>query len=43
MEIPMVKVIHLQLPDLTVDGASITFPEIRFDRQSRVVLAPLNC
>lgn len=35
--------VWVTLPDLTVDGASIAFPEIRFDRQFRVVLAPLNC
>ena len=35
--------VWVKLPDLTVDGALIAFPEIRFDRQSRVVLAPLNC
>jgi hypothetical protein len=33
----------VKLPDLTVDGAIIAFPEIRFDRQFSVVLAPLNC
>lgn len=33
----------LQLPDLTVDGASVVFTPIRFDRHSRVALAPLNC
>jgi hypothetical protein len=31
------------LPDLTVDGKRVAFPEIRFERQSRLVLAPLNC
>ena len=35
--------VWVTLPDLTVDGASITFPEIRFDRRSRVIFAPLNC
>jgi hypothetical protein len=35
--------IWVKLPDLTVDGASVTFPEIRFDRRLRVALAPLNC
>lgn len=33
----------VRLPDLTVDGAAVTFPAIRFDRRSTVVLAPLNC
>lgn len=35
--------VWVKLPDLTVDGASIAFPEIRFDRRFRAVLAPLNC
>jgi hypothetical protein len=35
--------IWVKLPDLTVDGALVTFPDIRFDRRFRVVLAPLNC
>ena len=30
--------VWVKLPDLTVDGKSITFPEIRFDRRSHVVL-----
>lgn len=33
----------VKLPDLTVDGALVAFPEIRFDRRTSVVLAPLNC
>ena len=35
--------IWVKLPDLTVDGAPVTFPEIRFDRRFSVILAPLNC
>lgn len=35
--------VWVKLPDLTVDGVSIAFPEIRFDRRVRVVLAPVNC
>jgi len=35
--------VWVKLPDLTVDGAPVAFPEIRFDRQFRLVLAPLNC
>ena len=35
--------VWVKLPDLRVDGARVVFPEIRFDRQSRLVLAPLNC
>lgn len=35
--------IWVKLPDLTVDGAPVAFPEIRFDRRLRVILAPLNC
>lgn len=35
--------VWVKLPDLTVDGAPVTFPEIRFDRRLRTVLAPLNC
>ena len=35
--------IWVKLPDLTVDGAPIAIPEIRFDRRYRAVLAPLNC
>ena len=33
----------LQLPDLTVDEVLVVFPPIRFDRQTRMVLAPVNC
>ena len=33
----------VKLPDLTVNGVPVTFPEIRFDRRFTVVLAPLNC
>jgi hypothetical protein len=33
----------LQLPELTVDGASVVFTPIRFDRHLRVAPAPLNC
>lgn len=33
----------LQLPDLTVDDVLVVFPPIRFDRQTRMVLAPMNC
>jgi len=35
--------VWVKLPDVTVDGAPITFPEIRFDRRFRLILAPLNC
>lgn len=35
--------VWVKLPDLMVDGAPVAFPEIRFDRRSRVILAPLNC
>ena len=35
--------VWVKLPDLNVDGASIAFPEIRFDLRFRAVLAPLNC
>jgi hypothetical protein len=35
--------VWVKLPDLTVDGAPVAFPEIRFDRRSHVFLAPLNC
>jgi hypothetical protein len=35
--------IWVKLPDLTVDGMPVAFPEIRFERRSRLVLAPLNC
>jgi hypothetical protein len=35
--------VWVKLPDLTVDGAPVAFPEIRFDRRFRLVLAPLNC
>ena len=35
--------VWVKLPALTIDGASVAFPEIRFDRQFRVVMAPLNC
>ncbi len=35
--------IWVKLPALTVDGTRVAFPEIRFDRRSRVVMAPLNC
>lgn len=31
------------LPDLAVDGALVAFPELRFERRSSVVMAPLNC
>ena len=33
----------LKLPSLTVDGASVVFTPIRFDRDVQVVPAPLNC
>ena len=35
--------VWVKLPDLTVDGAPVTFPEIHFDRRNHMVLAPLNC
>ncbi|MEJ8859637.1 hypothetical protein WKW79_34110 [Variovorax robiniae] len=35
--------VWVKLPDLTVDGATIVFPEIRFERRLYVGLAPLNC
>ena len=35
--------VWVQLPDLMVDGVPVAFPEIRFNRRSRLVLAPLNC
>jgi hypothetical protein len=35
--------IWVKLPDLTVDGMPVAVPEIRFERRSRLVLAPLNC
>lgn len=35
--------VWVKLPDLTVDGTPVAFPEIRFDRRFRLVLAPLNC
>jgi hypothetical protein len=35
--------VWVTLPDLMVDGASVTFPEVRFDRRFSLVLAPLNC
>ena len=35
--------VWVKLPALTVDGAPVAFPEIRFDRRFRLVLAPLNC
>ncbi len=31
------------LPAATVDGASIAFPDIRFERRFLVAMAPLNC
>ncbi len=35
--------IWVKLPHVTVDGADVAFPEIRFDRRSHVFMAPLNC
>ena len=35
--------VWVKMPDLIVDGKLVAFPEIRFDRRSRVVIAPLNC
>jgi len=35
--------IWVKLPDLTVDDMPVAFPEIRFDRRFRLILAPLNC
>jgi hypothetical protein len=35
--------VWVKLPDLTVDGTTVEFPEIRFDRRFRLVLASLNC
>ena len=35
--------VWVKLPDLTVDAARVTIPEIRFDRRFHVILAPLNC
>lgn len=36
-------VLWLQLPDLNVDGRSVVFPAIRFERHTRVLVAPVNC
>jgi hypothetical protein len=35
--------IWVKLPDLTVDGAPVAWPDIRFERRLRLALAPLNC
>jgi hypothetical protein len=35
--------VWVKLPDLTVDGMPVAFPEIRFERRFRLGLAPLNC
>jgi hypothetical protein len=36
-------VLWLQLPDLNVDGRLVVFPAIRFERHTRVLVAPVNC
>ena len=35
--------VWVKLPDLKVDDMPVAFPEIRFDRRFRLILAPLNC
>jgi hypothetical protein len=36
-------VLWLHLPDLNVDGRLVVFPAIRFERHTRVLVAPVNC
>jgi hypothetical protein len=31
------------LPALDVDGGLVVFPPIRFERHTRVLVAPVNC
>ncbi len=37
------KVLWLQLPALDVDGGVVVFPPIRFERHTRLLVAPVNC
>ena len=37
------NVLWLQLPALDVDGGLVVFPPIRFERHTRVLVAPVNC